>query len=240
VRPQSSTSTATFYLPGGGLAWEYARDSWAQLVPSVQPPEGPITAGSARREYQAAAGWVPGRALPGHPAPVQSAATRALLHQVASRVSYGGTAHILFPFRLPKLPASWAVSTVGYVPAGGRLLGTGGLSAGPAVDSGALYVQVQPAGGENTCKIIPGQSYPTRVAGALAEVRTLDEPGKQWQEVCVRDIAGMYLDLSLDGNVPGTSKPLPGQASLGSALSVARRLHLLGTSPAGWTANPVG
>lgn len=56
----------------------------------------------------------------------------------------------------------------------------------------------------------------------------------------VRDIAGMYLGLSLDGNVPGTSKPLPGQASLGSALSVARRLHLLGTSPAGWTANPVG
>jgi hypothetical protein len=164
-----------------------------------------------------------------------------LLRKVAANVSYGGTTHIVFPFQLPTLPAGWALSGVGYTQSRGRLLGTGHLTAGPAGDPGALNVQAEQARlASSTCKIIPGQWSRTHVQGALAAAGTLDEPGIHVQQVCARDIAGLYLWLSLDRDVPRTSRPVPGGAGLGGAANLAGRLRLLGTDPAAWTADPVG
>ena len=60
---------------GGGLAWEYAPDSWAQLTPTTESIGG---RDRLRRTYQAAAGWTNGPASQNFPATVQSAAARAL------------------------------------------------------------------------------------------------------------------------------------------------------------------
>ncbi len=232
---------SAFYQPDGGLAWEYAPGSWAQLTPFVLVTGGGSNRQGELRQYAAAEGWMPGPAQPGISAAVQSAATRALLRKVAANVSYGGTTHIVFPFQLPALPAGWALSGVGYTQSRGRLLGTGNLTAGPAGDPGALNVQAEQAGlASSTCKIIPGQWSRTHVQGALAAAGTLDKPGIHVQQVCARDIAGLYLWLSLDRDVPGTSRPVPGGAGLGGVANLAGRLRLLGTDPAAWTADPVG
>ena len=56
-----------FYLLGGGLAWEYARDSWALLAPGTS-----LVGMSALRAYQAAEGWEAGparRPSPRRPSP---------------------------------------------------------------------------------------------------------------------------------------------------------------------------
>ena len=232
---------SAFYQPDGGLAWEYAPGSWAQLTPFVLVTGGGSNRQGELRQYAAAEGWAPGPAQPGISAAVQSAATRALLRKVAANVSYGGTTHIVFPFQLHALPAGWALSGVGYTQSRGRLLGTGPLTAGPAGDPGALNVQAEQAGlASSTCKIIPGQWSRTHVQGALAATGTLDRPGIHVQQVCARDIAGLYLWLSLDRDVPRTSRPVPGAADLGGAANLAGRLRLLGTDPAAWTADPVG
>jgi hypothetical protein len=226
---------SAFYLPSGGLAWEYAPDSWAQLTPTTQNAGG---RDRLPRRYQAAAGWTPGAGPAGFPATVQSVATRALLRKVAERVRYGATARIVFPFQLAELPAGWTVSDAGYVPAGGRLLGTGGLQAGPADDPWALYVGVEPAGTEGgNCKINRGEGQFVRVHGAPATLypNVLNEG----QAVYVCDVDGMYLNINLVTTIPKTRTPVPGAASLG-ALTVTRRLRLLGTNPAAWTTDPVG
>lgn len=231
---------SAFYQPDGSLAWEYAAGSWAQLTPFVLVTGGGSIKHGELRQYAAAQGWAPGPAQSGIPAPVQSAATRALLHRVAANVHFGGTARIVFPFQLPALPVGWALSGAGYTQAGGRLLGTGNLTAGPADDPRALNVQVELASQGGNCKVIPGQWSRTSVQGALAAMGTLNKPGIHVQQVCAGDIAGLYLWLSLDRDVPGTSRPVPGGAGLGSALSLAGRLRLLGADPAAWTTDPLG
>jgi len=231
---------AAFHSPDGGLAWQYAPGSWARLTPFVLVTGGGTIRQDERRQYQAAAGWAPGSAHPGIPAPVQSAATRALLREVAARVSFGRTARIAFPFRLPALPTGWAVSGAGYTVSGGRLLGTGALTAGPAADPGALNVQAERSGLGGACKIVPGQWSRTHIQRARAAVSTVDEPGIHVQQVCAEDVAGLYLWLSLDRDVPRTSRPVPGAARLGGAVRLAGRLRLLGAGSAGWTTDPLG
>ena len=226
---------SAFHLPSGGLAWEYAPDSWAQLMPSAQSLGGPD---AARRSYQAAAGWDNGPAYAGFPATVQSAATRALLRKVAERVSYGATARLVFPFQLGGLPAGWTVTSASFVPAHGRLLGTGGIQAGPGRYPGAVYVGVEPAGTEGYCRINRGEGQFVRVHGAPATLylNVLNEG----QSVYVCNTDGLYLNINLITTLRKIHRPVPGAASLGGALIMARRLRLLGTNPAGWTTDPVG
>lgn len=225
---------SAFYLPSGGLAWEYAPDSWAQLTPSAQSVGGrdrlPLM-------YQADTGWAPGPGAGYYPATVESAATRALLRKIAERVSYGAAERIVFPFQLAGLPAGWAVSEASYVPAGGRLLGTGGLQAGPARDPWALFAWAEPAGTEGRCTISRGEGQFVRVRGAPATFypKALDSG----QSLYVCDLAGLYLNINLSRTDPKTHTQIPGAASL-SVLAMARRMHMLGTNPAAWTADPVG
>jgi hypothetical protein len=223
---------SAFYLPGGGLAWEYAPGSWAQLTPSTRGTSG---RDRLRQSYEMATGWVTGPSIGAFPATVQSAANRALLRKIAERVSYGATAHVVFPFQLAALPAGWAVSTVGYAPSAGRLLGTGGLSAGPAYYPWALGVTAMRAGSEGRCTNNPGGSHPARIHGAPGGFY----PQSVTPDAFACDVDGMYLTVDLSLHVPNTSRPVPGAASLGAPLTVARRLRLFGTNPAAWTARPV-
>jgi hypothetical protein len=232
--------TLAFWTPGGGLAWEYARGGWAQLGPSTQVSGGLPTPASEHRLYAARAGWMPGPARHGYPATVQSAATQAELLMVAAHVSYGDSTDMVFPFQLTGLPAGWNVTDSTFAPSGGRLLGTG-LDLGPADDPGAMSISIAPADGPNACKFITGQSQYVAIDGAQGTLRTIDEPGKHWQDLCSSDVHGMQLDLSLDLNVPGTSDtPLPGARNLGGVLEIFQHLRLLEPSPAGWTSRPLG
>jgi hypothetical protein len=224
---------SAFYLPSGGLAWEYAPGSWASLTPSAQSPGG---RDRLHRMYQAAAGWAIGPGPAGFPATIQSAASRALVRKVAERVSYGATAHIVFPFQLAGRPAGWTVSMASYVPAGGRLLGTGGLQAGPARYPYALYAGVRPAGTEGKCTINRGQGRFVRVHGAPATLYPNVLNSGQALYVC--DIGGLYVNINLFMTDPKTHRQVPG-TSLG-ALAIARRMRLLGTDPAAWTTDPLG
>ena len=226
---------SAFYLPSGGLAWEYAPGSWAQLTPTTESTGG---RDRLRRSYQAAAGWTNGPAIQNFPATVQSAAARGLLRKIAGRVSYDATVHIVFPFQLTALPAGWSVSSVDYVPSGSRLLGTGGLQAGPVVNPGALYAGVMPAGTEGgKCKISRGEGQFVRVHGAPATLYPNVLHSGQMLYVC--DIGGLYVNINLARTDLKTHKPVPGAASL-SALALARRMRLLGTDPAVWTTDPLG
>ena len=226
---------SAFYLPNGGLAWEYATDSWAQLTPMTESVGG---RDHLRQSYQAAAGWTNGAAIQNFPATVQSAVARALLRKIAGRVSYDATAHIVFPFQLTALPVGWSVSSVGYVPSGSRLLGTDGLQAGPARYPGALYAGVMPAGAEGgQCKINRGEGRFVRVHGSPATLYPNVLNSGQLLYVC--DIGGLYLNINLVKTDPKTHTPVPGAASL-SALAMARQMRLLGTNPAAWTTDPLG
>ena len=167
-------------------------DSWAQLTPTTESTGG---RDRLRRSYQAAAGWTNGPAIQNFPATVQSAAARGLLRKIAGRVSYDATVHIVFPFQLTALPAGWSVSSVDYVPSGSRLLGTGGLQAGPVVNPGALYAGVMPAGTEGKCKINRGEGQFVRVHGAPATLYPNVLHSGQVLYVC--DIGGLYVNINL-------------------------------------------
>jgi len=229
--PEVRGGTA-FYLPGGGLAWEYARDSWAVLGPSTQ-----IIGENTRRGYQAVAGWENGPASEGFPATVQSAANRALLRKVAEWVSYGARAPIVFPFQLAALPAGWAVTSVIYGVAYGLRVGTVSLSAGPADAPAALKVQVHEATEVPHCSA-PGGAQVVRVHGAAAYLYA-NLPGHQFQTIYACNVAGLYLGMNLALTLPGSHRPVPGLASLGGVLRVARGMRLLGPDRDAWTAHPV-
>ncbi len=59
------------------------------------------------------------------------------------------------------------------------------------------------------------------------------------QSVYVCNTDGLYLNINLITTVRKIHRPMPGAASLGGALTMARLLRLLGTNPAAWTTDPV-
>lgn len=241
-----------FYAYGGSITWEYATDAWASLSASITPAADEPHS----RRIAAQRGWVLMKrdiaqkmATLSTPAKVRaairsgklippSAATRALLVKIASRVAFGQTTRLPFAFRLPgPLPAGWQLSQASFTVSGGRLIGTG-ITAGPAVDPGALTIGYGPG----PCKFFDGQSsYVTRL-GIQWLYRVLNEPDKQWENLCttgtVNGVTG--IDVALDMNIPGSNAPLPGSTALGGALGVLSRTRFLGASPAAWTTNPVG
>jgi hypothetical protein len=232
VAPAVRGGTA-FYLIGGGLAWEYARDSWAQLAPGTT-----IVGMTPQRAHQAAAGWESAPASQGFPATVQSAATRALLHKIAGWVRYGARAPIVFPFQLAALPTGWAVSSVTYGVAYGLRVGTVNLAAGPTSFPAALNVQVQEATEQKHCSGPPAGAQVVSVHGAPAYLYA-NPPRHQPQEIYACHVAGLGFTIQLDRTLAGSHRPVPGLASLGGVLRVARGMRLLGPDRDAWTAHPV-
>ena len=203
-----------------GLAWEYARDSWAWLNPQ-QPEPGAGNPGTGR------------------PAAGPSAVPRPLLRRVAAHVSYCG-APLAFPFTLSGVPPRWQVAQGYFTESGGRLAGTG-LALGPASSPLALDVGVSLPGGQPSCTFVAGHSRYVRLRGARGVLVTIDEmPYKDLQFLCAARVRGLQLDLSLDHLVPGKrARLVPGLRSFGSILTVFSHLKLLGPDPAKWTTHPI-
>jgi hypothetical protein len=110
---------------------------------------------------------------------------------------------------------------------------------GPASDRTALSVSAIPAASAAACKFFPGQSQHITADGVGALLRTIDQPDKHWQSLCVTDLDGLGLTIALDLSAPGTSHTTsPGSGPFGSALAVLGHLRLLGPDPASWTASP--
>lgn len=207
----------------GNLAWEYAPNSWAQLIvrPEIPPGGTPSFAGP--------------------PAIPQSAAGEAIELRIASGVRYGRTATLpVFPFRLTGLAADWSVLPGGQSAYGmldGRLAFTG-VILGPAADPEALSVTVQPVGEPDAgCQLESGDSYVT-VDGTRAVLSSTVNSGKDYQYLCAGDVHGLEVQIGLDLVVEGSDDvPVPGDFA--SAEAVFGHLRLLGPNPADWTTNPL-
>jgi hypothetical protein len=236
-----------YWTPQGGVEFEYAAAAWAEVQPMPSP--------RALIRPNNLAGWLAmpavgiersrgSAAAPGHVQPeVQSAASKALLLQIAAGLQYGDTTPLEFGFQLTVLPAGWQVADDYYfAPQAGRLVASG-LSAGPTVDPTALGISIGPAespASQYACKIIPGQTSSVTVDGAPALVRNLTGPDKQFQSLCANDIDGVSPYVDMDMNTPGSDAPLPGTDQFSSVLTVFRSVRLLGPDPAAWTTNPLG
>jgi len=121
--------------------------------------------------------------------------------------------------------------------ADGRLVNVG-WAAGPADDPTALGISVWPAGipGSYGCNFAAGRSSYLTIDGAQAMLRIIDQPYKHEQYLCVQDVRGLQVYISLDGNVPGSNdSPLPDARRIGTALTVFSHLRLLGPDVADWT-----
>ncbi len=207
-------SLPAYWDTSGNLAWEYAPDSWAQLI--VQ--------------------------FSGRPAIPQSAAGRAILLRIASGAHFGvsGTRPV-FPFRLTGVAAGWSVLPDGQSAYGmldNRLVFTG-ISLGPAADRDALSVTVQPTGEPDSgCQLEAGDSYVT-VDGVRAVLSSsAPNTGKNYQYLCVGDVRGLQVQIGLDLVVEGSADiPVPGDYA--SAVAVFDHLRLLGPNPANWTTSPL-
>ncbi len=251
-----------YWTPEGALEWQYAPGAWAEVMPMINPS---YCASAVRADAACTGGNVAGWAnvsaaapaaddvigRPGTPAAkqapvqpeVQSAASKALLLQIAADLQYGDTTPLVFGFELAGLPASWQVAADYYFAPQGSYLAASGLSAGPAVDPTALGLSVGPAisaTSDYTCKIIAGQTSQVTVDGAPAVFRYLNEPDKQFQSLCANDIDGVSLYVEMDLNTPGSNAPLPGGAEVSSVLTLFQSVQLLGPNPAVWVTDPLG
>jgi hypothetical protein len=202
---------------GGGIAWEYAPDAWAELSLSGLADGG-------------------GQAMP------PSAATRALLQKVAANVAYGDTTPLTFAFRLSgELPAGWQVWRAGFDVSGGRMFGTG-ITAGPSVDTSALSISASIVTAPAVCDSGAGlPTYVNRLGVSWAYiVNSLPGDTPQQRLCATAPVGGLTgVNISMDVNNPASGATLPGSTQLGGALGVLARLLLLGPDPAGWIANPV-
>lgn len=220
------------YWVAFGLIWQYGPGAWATLGANVRffHPQGlaglhpaghqPLSPAQSRKIQRTATRWAN--------TPPSGTPARELL-QVADHVRYGQTTPIRFPFRLAGTRfAGWQLTGQVNYQVSGRLLLGSYLSAGPAHDpASAVGISVTPAGAPgNTCKVISGQAQPVAVDGVPAVLRILNEPGKQFESLCIADIQGVSVYLAEDG--------------LQSLTGFFGKVHLLGADPARWTTRPLG
>jgi hypothetical protein len=240
-----------YWTPEGALEWQYAPGAWAEVTPMENPAcpaPGAACAGVA--------GWVnvpasaviarsrvEGAKLSQVQPEAQSAASQALLLEIAAGLQYGDNTPLVFGFELASLPAGWQLAdSYSYAPEDGQLAATG-LSAGPAVDPTALGISIGPAvspTSEYACKVVPGQSSSVTVDGMPALFRYLNEPDKQWQSLCANDIDGLSAYVEMDLNTPGSNAPLPGGTEVSSVLTLFQSVRLLGPNPGAWVTDPLG
>jgi hypothetical protein len=201
---------------GSGVAWEYSPGAGAKLP-------------------------LPGISADGGTTVPPSAATRALLLQVAAHVVYGDTTPLAFAFRLSgKLPAGWQVWRASFDVSGGRVFGTG-VTVGPSIDTSALAISASTVTGPAACDSGAGQpAYVNRLGVSWAYIVS-NLPRDTQQRLCATaPVAGLTgVNITMDMDNPESGTPLPGSTQLGGALGVLSRLLLLGPNPAAWITNPV-
>jgi hypothetical protein len=230
-----------YQSPEGGLYWEYGRNAWAYLLPGLNAALPLHGAPAAVDSWMNWPSWLR-LAHQSSPDFRQSAASWQLLRDVATRLRFSPAAvHPLYGFTLSGLPASWGSGyPASMAMVAGRVAATGWSTTGPTVDPGALSISVWPVADHPAwhCNFVPGQSSYITLDGASAMLRVMSQVGKHWQELCVPDVAGMSVEISMDVWSEGAAgRPLPGWPSNG-VLAVFGHMHLLVPQMTGWTRDP--
>jgi hypothetical protein len=254
-----------YWVDYDSLAWEYAPGAWAELSPQAGEAKPAAQAGWVTRSWpdvgpkdaQAAATEKiievdPRLAIKeGFLAP-PSAATLALLRQVASQVKFGQRQPLLFPFQSSApLTHGLEVTSAGFYVAKGQLIGAS-VSVGPAAlaslgligqaglsptvkvglsaEAAGLWISTSPPG-TTACSFAPGDSI-VRLLGVpwVEQVEQLDGSQAE-QSLCTMDASG-------DGTAGLSVWITASSAGSLTAHAVAAGLTFLGTSPSGWTARP--
>jgi hypothetical protein len=164
--------------------------------------------------------------------PLTPARTQMVI-RVAANVRYGNTAPLTFPYWTTGVPAGWKATLASFlVSPSGQLLGQDvilGRAANPdpiEASPDTLQLTVVHAISPDPCKSPPG-GHVTNVTldGTKAILTTGNGQG-----LCVGDVGGLWVSVSLSSNPVGDT---PG------ALGFARSLHLLGPDESNWTSNPM-
>jgi hypothetical protein len=145
---------------------------------------------------------------------------------IARHIRYAVAAKpsIEFPAQLTGLPAAWKVGFTYFVADAGVLRASQYTLNAPGNDAPSLTTD--PATKHSTCYFYPhGQSARRTINGYKVIVNHLRGPIVQ---VCAAHADGLMVFIS----TYGTQRP-------DAVALFARHLHLLGTSPAGWTVQPV-
>ena len=208
------------YWAGPLLAWQYARNGWAEMtLPTLL------------------------RGSPRQPVYKQPAYQREAI-KIASQVRYGAaTPPLLFPFQLTHLPSRWQVSSLTYVPDAGVLLASElALGAGPpnlgadgglVYETGLPYVLFEPATRRTEAC---GRGKPEIINGYQVVVNHMTDrnPANQYtlvsQSLCAGKADGLSLYINEFGAHPAIS----------AADLFGHHMRLLGRHPSDWTPNPIG
>jgi hypothetical protein len=218
------------YGGGGGLAWKYAKGSWAQLQLRAW---GAVSA----KEWQAL-----NRTWTGS----QSSATKAMLLRIADHIRFGERGES-FAFKMSGVPTTWHQYATSYAEYGGRMINTSlWLGPGPASDANAAQIAVTPASKPTSCGSIGDSNYLT-LDGTRFTVSTMQVPingdleGDVLQQVLCGYVAGLQVNVgvSLQALHSGLSS-LIGTNIQSPAVTLFRHMTLLGPNPSGWTTQPLG
>jgi hypothetical protein len=187
-------------------------------------------AGSAPGSLTIAWQYAPGGwAMLGLSNATPAGSSRALVLSLAAAVRFGRTTPVLFPYQFRGM-VGWQVSEVDYTMVAGQPvarmlhLANGRLRKQVQLDVSPPGTVDQPCGQQGT------------VAGtATLDGSRLEILRRGWQ-VCGDDVDGLQVNLFLEDSTNGLPTIPSGS---GGALAYARKLRLLGTSQANWTANPL-
>jgi len=164
-------------------------------------------------------------------------AERTAILRAAASIRYRQSTPIMFPYWLAGPPKGWRLSDVGFdelttEPSGVTLTLTDAAPGLPLnsvefTDADTIQFEVVPADSpDGGCG--PNAAWNVTLDGARAE---LSADGKF---MCAGDVHGLTVAVTL--TVHGTIR---NPAGPDGALGYARKLHLLGADPAGWTSNPL-
>jgi hypothetical protein len=238
--PDVNGRPAWWIIDGRGIAWQYAPGAWADVnITAGRQGHGTGPGGKDAAHLKGLRSAAGERAAKQTPAP---AATRDLVLKIADAVKYAQHTPLVFDVKLASpLPAGWSLQEMGFHVVDGRLLADG-LTVGPAADTSALSISATKPLGYG-CNYVSGQSsYVTKFRVNWA-YRVLDDHfAKNVQMLCsMKPTDGLDVNIYLDmAPEEAGAAPLPGSYQLGGAFGVYARLHLLGRSPANWTADPLG
>jgi hypothetical protein len=217
---------------GGGLVWQYAKGSWAQLNLGVTG----IASTKERRTLLTE--WETN----------DSASVNAMLLRIADHIRYSEQTSESFAFRLTGMPRSARRYTTSYAQYDGRLLNTTlWLGPGWTTNQDTVQIAVTPASKPTACVFVQGRSRHVTLDGTRFTVRTmwtppwdgdLDQPISQ---VLCGYVNGLQVNLAVAVKTPERGPSSITEATdQNVAVAMFRHLTLLGPDPAGWTTNPLG
>jgi hypothetical protein len=236
VGPLSGEVNGSPAYGGGGLAWQYAKGSWAELQPEVSD------ALPVKQQQSLMKTWMGSH----------SAATNAMLLRIADNIRFGERAES-FAFRLNGAPKIWHQYNTTYAYYGGRMINTS-LWLGPdmTANSNAAEIAVTPASKSLSCGFVQGESRYVTLDGTrftLSYMRTNGNLQPTNQQVLCGYVNGLQVNVAVSTQalhpVANYSLQTRGMSSFigtdihNAAVTLFRHMTLLGPDPANWTTHPL-